>query len=322
MIVPAGYVPVKKFSYWLADILDGKLANLMRGMEPEDFNLISARFNGEYKGTLRRTILKRALGEIVCSEEIGLYLCLPDRTIAFADRDIAATISDPSGKSDLFLVNDEYKHIDIKEFFERALKFSRDTDASITAEIWRSYDEITEELKELKRQAQMFPSGNDWINDFADKTAQHFEGLIAREPEASNRYTSNEIEAMNKDILRGVFGGLAGALLVVKEEDERAVKDLLIDRLNTTLSNFESRLIENGMVQQPKPGPYPVAHVKRKMVDLMSVEPKPTKAVIFAGVREEFPKISQNRLNKIKHEIEREHPNLIRGNGRPPKNKG
>ena len=83
-----------------------------------------------------------------------------------------------------------------------------------------------------------------------------------------------------------------------------------------------SGLVKKAMAKQSKPGLYPAAHAKRKMFELMDVEPKPTKAVIFAGVKKAFPKISQNRLNKIKREIENEHPNLIRGNGRPPKNKG
>jgi len=326
MIVPAGYVPVKKFSYWLADILDGKLVNSMNGMAPEDFDILKARFNGELKGTLRRTILTRALGEIVSSENISLYLCLPDRTIAFASRDIAATISDQKGETDLLLVNDEYKHIDINEFFDKVLKFSRDTDASVIALFRWCYEATMAEHKELKRQAQTFSRGNDWINDFADKNAQFFAGLVAREPEASNRYTSNEIEAMEKDILRGVFGGLAGALLVVKEEDERAVKALLIDRLNTTLSKFESSLIEKGMVQQSKPVRYSAADVKRKMIELLKRERKRldgekrlTIKEIYTDVTNAIPGVTKNFLNETKREIYRENPNLKLPAGRPAK---
>ena len=156
-----------------------------------------------------------------------------------------------------------------------------------------------EDIDEISEYLDMPPSSQRKFFEISQKKRPDFRGMTFAEHYADVRTNFNN------------WHGSRPNNQVVISRDDAA-------RLRAHLSG----LVKNGIAQQSKPGPYPVAHVKRKMFELMDVEPKPTKAVIFAGVREEFPKISQNRLNKIKREIEREHPNLIRGNGRPPKNKG
>jgi len=80
------------------------------------------------------------------------------------------------------------------------------------------------------------------IDDFAEGLASAGQ----QAPELSSKYSFDESLAISKGALRGVFGDLAGAHLVVTDADAQAIQDALTDELDSLLlekrNGFMSRV--------------------------------------------------------------------------------
>ena len=245
MTAPVGYVTVSEISFWLAwefnkkwDTMKGSLPLWIRN-SPELLDAFDAEIDGEERGAIRRSLLQRGLRE----KTKNLYLCRPDLTVVVAGRYILQTHESPSTMQiDLFFLDGEYRHIGVQDF---ALKIARYALADDPSDETRQA--LTEKIKGLEQnplvQNQLALSSSSYLVDvFANMLAN----AVQRAPEFSNKYSFDENLHKWKPALRGVFGDLAGAHLVVTDADAQAIQDALTDELDSLLlekrNGFMSRV--------------------------------------------------------------------------------
>jgi len=238
MFVPAGYVTVSEISFWLAEIFNKKW-DTMKGSLPPDFRnspeclkTFDDSWSGEDRGALRRLLLLTCLKEKI----ENLYLCRPDLTVVRAGPYILNAINSSNTRQIyLMFLDGEYKHVGITEFWEKLRRV--DLNGELNAEAWQAAAESLKKL-ELHKSRLTFPSY--LLDDFVQKNAPVFANLAQKSPKYAKEYSYDETLNLWKASLRGVFGGLAGAHLVVKEADAVAVQAALAGEADSLILRIKN----------------------------------------------------------------------------------
>ena len=336
MITPAGYVPVSEISFWLTKAFGAKVSELKKGpmpdflKSPEGPSILDGAFDGKWWGEKRREMLIDTLEAAMLEEDRSLYLHPSGLPVVKAGEHILLKINGPNRQPDLLFVNDEYRHARPTDIVKKWVHFTMPGDALGSDEEAQHNNEARRKLERRVKEmeANCYPADNRWVDEYAPLFAEAFKPPS----EVSNIYSSGELLNACIAAWRGALGDLAGAPLVLKEEDAAAVKCALIDRLDKAFSNIVIRVAEGearfkgDVPQQSKPSRYPAAQVKRKMIELLKRERKRldgekrlTVDEIYTDVTNAIPGVTKNFLNETKREIYRENPNLKLPAGRPAK---
>ena len=255
MTAPVGYVTVSEISFWLAEIFNKKWDTIKGSLppwlrnSPELLDAFDAEIDGEQRGTIRRLLLLTCLKEKI----ENLYLCRPDLTVVRAGPYILETYESPSTMQiERWFLDGEYRHIGVQDFLLKSLRYKLADDMSD-----ETRQALTEKIKELEQNPLMQnplvqnllmqnPLAPSFFSCIVDDFAEGLASAGQQAPELSSKYSFDESLAISRGALRGVFGDLAGAHLVVTDADAQAIQDALTDELDSLLlekrNGFMSRV--------------------------------------------------------------------------------
>ena len=244
MTAPVGYVTVSEISFWLAEIFNKKWDTIKGSLppwlrnSPELLDAFDAEIDGEQRGTIRRLLLLTCLKEKI----ENLYLCRPDLTVVRAGPYILETYESPSTMQiERWFLDGEYRHIGVQDFLLKSLRYKLADDMSD-----ETRQALTEKIKELEQNPLMQnplvqnllmqnPLAPSFFSCIVDDFAEGLASAGQQAPELSNKYSFDESLSNSRGALRGVFGDLAGAHLVVTDADAQAIQDALTDELDPLL---------------------------------------------------------------------------------------
>jgi len=242
MFVPAGYEPAIDIHFWFVDIFNRKLSELRANMppelrnSPEGLDAVDGELGGEKGGALCHKVLIEYLKCVMPQENKNLYMCLQDRTLAYAGSYIFERVEGQGAQSDLFFLNDEYRHVGVRELLGKIMRAMEANAAS--AEMGPNITGHVRALRVMEKTPyapNVFIDKDDAIGGLAQAIANY---LLP----SSDQEAIDDFRARQKRALRGVFGDLAGAHLVLTEAGAAEARKLLTALLNTFFSNLKKRL--------------------------------------------------------------------------------